>query len=384
MKSLRAVQSAPALLRCLRMAAQQHSASATKVLVIAERTGSLPYIWTWWMLAQAGLRMHYVFRTGSASAQFMRERNLDVDELPLASRFDLRSLMKLRRILRQHRPDIIHAYTAKTCWLAFWAQWPRRPATLVFHRGAVRHSSRWSPNDWLLFYGNRVDAYDCISNAVAQSLVGIGVPAARMLVNHLGYKLEWYAPQELPANFPQKAARYRIGCVANYRRVKGLETLVQAADLLEGSGLDFELLIVGSDRNNEMAPCLARAASRQRIHLTGPIPQAWRVMRTCDCVVMPSLQEAFGGVAVEALACGVPLVASNVGGLKEIIEHEVTGLLVQPGNSRQLAQAIQLVLTDAALCQKFREQGPRTIARFNLESARDRLVDLYRRLQTDS
>jgi glycosyltransferase involved in cell wall biosynthesis len=100
---------------------------------------------------------------------------------------------------------------------------------------------------------------------------------------------------------------------------------------------------------------------------------------------MPSLQEAFGGVAVEALACGVPLVASNVGGLKEIIEHEANGLLVQPGNPQQLAQAIQRVLMDAALCQKFREQDPRTIeTRFNLESARDRLVDLYRRLQGDS
>jgi glycosyltransferase involved in cell wall biosynthesis len=367
------------------MVAQQQSSSATKVLVIAERTGSLPYIWTGWMLAQAGLRMHFVYQTGSAATQFMRERNLSVDELPFSSRFDLWSLIQLRRILRQQRPDIIHAYTAKTCWLAFWAQWPRRPAKLVFHRGAARRSSRWSPNDRLLFYGNRVDAYDCISNVVAQSLIEMGVPAAKILVNHLGYKLEWYAPQELPANFPKKTARFRLVCVANYRKVKGLEILMQAADLLEGCGFDFELLLVGHDRKNELAPCLERAASRRRIRLTGPIPQAWRVMRTCDCVVMPSLQEAFGGVAVEALACGVPLVASNVGGLKEIVEPEVTGLLVPPGEPGQLAQAIQRVLSDAALCKKFREQGPRAIeTRFNLESARDRLLDLYRRLQTDS
>lgn len=365
------------------MAAEKDASPPARVLVVTERTGSLPYLWTGWMLAQAGVRMEFICRAGSGAAAFFLERGLRVDELPFSGRLDLVSLLRLRRILNERRPDIIHAYTAKTCWLAYWAQWPRPISRLVFHRGAARHSSRWSPNDRVLLFGRGVDAYDCVSGAVAKSLLDIGITPERILVNHLGYNLDWYAPQPVPESIPPRTARFRIGCIANYRKVKGLEILVEAADLLQRGGLDFELMIVGNDPDRELAPCLSRAASRGRIHLTGPVPQAWRMLRTLDCLVVPSLMEAFGGVAVEALACGVPLVASAVGGLPEIVEPGVSGLLVPPGNPPQLAQAVRRVLTEPALRETLRDNGPRTIReRFSLEAARDRLMGLYERLRS--
>ena len=337
--------------------------------------------WIGPMLAQSGIALRRVFQAGSPGARWAREQSLPATELPLRGRLDLGTWRQLRCLLRDWQPHIVHSYTGTACWLTILALWPRKTAKLVLFRGAARKLSRWSPSDSLLFYKDWVDAYDCISAAVARSLVEAGVPASKTVANLRGVKPEWYASAGVAPSLPPKPGRPRIGCVANYRKAKGLETLVEAADVLRERGVDFELVLVGRDDGGKLAGAVARAKSRDRIQVIGWVSEAWRLTREFQCLVVPSLQEGMGFAALEALACGAPLVASAVGGLLEVVEDGQNGLLVPPASPGQLADAIQRLLGDPLLRERLRHNGFRTIeGKLNLDRTRDRLLDLYARL----
>jgi len=351
-----------------------------KVLSIAEQQDGRPHVWVGWLLAQAGVEMRFVLQNGSWATAFLRSKGLTVEELPLRNRADLSSLRRLRRILREFQPDIIHAYTGKTAWLAIAAQWPRKSAQLVFYRGAIRPPSKWNPADRLLFGSRWVDMYDCLSRGVAESLARGGVPRDRLAVVYYGHDASWYTDGELPVGLQQKSAKLRIGAVANYRPIKGLEVLVHAADILYERRLDFELVIAGRDDQKRLAECVAQARSRKQIRLAGPLERPWAMMRSCDCLAVPSLQEGLGKVALEAFACGVPVVASRVGGLAELIEHERNGLLVTPGDALGLADGIERLVTDSELAQRCRVNGRAAVdGPFSIERTRDELLRVYER-----
>lgn len=354
-----------------------------KVLMIAESQDGHwgRHIGLW--LARAGVDIRFIFKTGSSTANFLREQGLQVQELPLRGRFDLHSLRAIRDTLRSFKPDVIHAYTAKTCWLAIWAQWPKKRSGLVYYRGAIRRLLRWNPNDWLLFFSDWVDCIECNSTAIRETLIASGVANERVVVNHYGHLPEWYAAASAPDQWAKKPGRFRIGCVANYRKVKGLETLVDAVDMLHRDGMDFELLLVGEDKDGTLAGYVARSAGRQHVTLTGPNSSPWGLMRTFDCLVIPSFLEGLPKVAVESLACGIPVIASNVGGLPEIIQNEWNGLLVPPGDPLALARAISSFIKNPSLRDTFRENGYQFFReRFHLDLTRNRLMDLYQHVKS--
>jgi glycosyltransferase involved in cell wall biosynthesis len=352
-----------------------------KVLMIAEDHCGLPEREIGLLLARSGVELRFIFRTGSACAAFLREQGMNVQELPLRGHLDLVSLSGMRKVMREFQPDVIHAFTLKSCWLAILAQWPNKKAPLVYYRGAIRNLSRLNPADWLVFYSAWVDTFECYSEAVQCGLGRSGIPVARTLVNYYGHRPQWYAGGSVPPQWREKKARFRIGCVANYRKIKGLETLVDALDILQQRGFDFELLLVGRDRGNTLADYVAQAASRDRIKLTGPISEPWGVMKTFDCLVIPSLQEAMGRVTLEALACGVPVVATAVGGIPEVIQSGHNGLLIPPQQPTALATAIASVLENPKLQEQFRDNGRRVLAeKFDIDQTRDRLLVLYRKL----
>jgi glycosyltransferase involved in cell wall biosynthesis len=330
------------------------------------------------MLAQAGVDVHYVLQRGARAAGFLREKGVPVTELPFRSRLDLGSLRELRAIMRRFQPDVVHAYTGKTCWLCIHAQWPTKRVPMVFYRGAARKPLRWMVGDRALFFSRWVDAYDCNCEAVADALIAAGVARDKVMVNPYGHLADWYQTESTQTVTAAPAGCPRIGVVANYRPVKGLEILLAAADLLHGRGENFELVWVGSDDRGRFGRQIERANCRDKVRMVGLVVPPWTWMRSFDCLVIPSLQEGLCKTALEAFACGVPIVASDTGGLAEIIEHDVDGFLVPPRQPKLLADAIWRVVTDKAVAERYRQGGQLAIrTKFSLDATRDRLMGLY-------
>jgi glycosyltransferase involved in cell wall biosynthesis len=97
--------------------------------------------------------------------------------------------------------------------------------------------------------------------------------------------------------------------------------------------------------------------------------------------VCPSLSEPFGIVNLEALSCETPVIASKVGGIPEVIQNNKNGLLVQPGNPKQLAEAIQFLLDDERLREKYGEEGRRMVLQqFSQEVIAKKILEIYNEL----
>lgn len=175
--------------------------------------------------------------------------------------------------------------------------------------------------------------------------------------------------------------------VGRIQPLKGLDVAVGA--LAASAHTDAELAVVGGPSGPEGREELARVIEladrlgvRQRIRFVEPQPHhlltTW--YRAADLVVMPSRSESFGLVALEAAACGIPVVASAVGGLRTLVGHRRTGLLVGERRPEAFATAIDEILGDPALAARFGVEAARLASGYTWASAAVRLQGIYRDL----
>ncbi len=141
---------------------------------------------------------------------------------------------------------------------------------------------------------------------------------------------------------------------------------------------DARLVLLGGGALEQ--PLREEAASlgiSDRVVFAGHRPDVHRLLGAFDVFAMPSLQEGLGLAALEAAAAGVPIVASRTGGLPEIIEHDVTGLLVPPTDVDALALALGRLLRDPEIGQRMVEKGKAHVQKFAIESAVAAYDELY-------
>lgn len=195
---------------------------------------------------------------------------------------------------------------------------------------------------------------------------------------------------------PQEAIVLYVG---RFDPRKGIETLVRAVAQCQKAGIPahqpLQLMIVGGSEADHLD-----GQERQRIErlvtelgLADQTVFAGQISHTllplyytaADVCVIPSHYEPFGLVAIEAMACGTPVIASDVGGLKFTVVPEETGLLVPPQDAEAFAHAIERVLTDEPWAQKLRRQAPMRVQQnFSWSGVAAGLSDLYRRLLAQS
>ncbi len=202
---------------------------------------------------------------------------------------------------------------------------------------------------------------------------------------------------------PRIEARVKLGLKLNESIVlyvgrfdprKGIETLVRACAQL-GDQPNLRLVIVGGS-DPDSVDGKERERIEQIVWETGMAAQTTFVGRVghdllplyytaADVCVIPSHYEPFGLVAIEAMACGTPVVASAVGGLKFSVVPEETGLLVPAQDTSGFAEAIDRILSDELWARKLRKQAPiRVQQNFSWSGVAARLSDLYRRLLAQS
>ena len=178
--------------------------------------------------------------------------------------------------------------------------------------------------------------------------------------------------------FPHLPGRPRVVFLGRVVRAKGVETLVAAAALLRTPGVQVLLVGDGPDRARVQAAA-RRLGLSGRLHVTGFVAhdRVPAVLAAADLLVLPSFYEELGTVLIEALQVGLPAVASDVGGIPEVVEHGRTGLLVAPGDPAALAQAIDAVLGDPALRARLQAGARARAADYDWERVTAQVHALY-------
>jgi glycosyltransferase involved in cell wall biosynthesis len=206
-------------------------------------------------------------------------------------------------------------------------------------------------------------------------------PRAELVVVHNAVDLSAFT-----ARPPHAAGDLRIGIVANLLPVKGHFEFLEMAKRLIARGLSARFLVIGQDvlRTGFDADVRARAAALDlstRVDFTGFVRDVPSLMRTLDIAVSASHEEPFGRSVLEAMACQVPVVATRVGGVPEVVEDGVTGTLVPPRDPQALADAVWALAVDAELRQRMGVAGrDRATRRFGVPAHVEQVVGLYERV----
>ncbi|MBK6342188.1 MAG: N-acetyl-alpha-D-glucosaminyl L-malate synthase BshA [Flavobacteriales bacterium] len=191
--------------------------------------------------------------------------------------------------------------------------------------------------------------------------------------------LELYKHQHDPSlrlRYAPKGERLLVH-VSNFRAVKRVDDVVGMFKLLRQQ-MPVRLLLIGDGPERQRIETQCRhEGTCDQIHFLGKMTRPEEVVASCDLFVLPSETESFGLAALEAMACGVPVVCSDSGGLPEVVSHGDSGLLCPVGDVRAFADAAAAILGDDARLAAYRQNALRGAARFDLMEILPRYESLY-------
>ena len=240
--------------------------------------------------------------------------------------------------------------------------------------------------DRMLLQAQRLlmDRVIAVSGSVQERLIQGGMDPRQIRTIENGIDVERFSPGRSSlsrAGLSIPEAHRVIGVVGMFDPVKGHVFLLKAIKRLQKTGAgNLTCLLVGEGRlEAELKAYVNATGINGQVCFLGYRRDVADLMALMDVVVMPSLRESFGIVALEAMAMKVPVIASRIGGLEEIVEHEKTGLLVTPADADALAEAIRKLADNPEMSRRMGAAGRRKVEeKFSIESTIRRTEALYR------
>ena len=312
-----------------------------------------------------------------------RETGVPLDLVTERGRFDTDVLKQIRNIVEAHDPDIIQTHNVKSHFLMRLSGLWRKRRWVAFHHGYTTPDLKMRAYNQLDRWSLRAaQSVVTVCGKFAQDLVMMGVPENRIVVRHNSVK-PFQAPdaervQAIRAGLPPDTPILLV--VGRLSHEKGHADLLEALHLLrERTAERFHAVFVGDGPEEERLK-----AARHRLGLENQVTMAGlqHDMRpyyaVADAVVMPSHSEGSPNVLLEAMSAGVPVVATRVGGVPEIVTDEDSALLVESRNPEAMAGAIQRMLEDEALRNRLAQNARRLAEeKYSPEAYRRSLVNMY-------
>ena len=305
------------------------------------------------------------------------DAGLDITEFPMrtfASAGAARQLIRFAAWCRHHRIEIVHACDFYSNILALPGAWLARVPVRIGSRRDVMMPERSAAQARLQTLAYRF-AHRIVANsaAAAGQLRKEGVTPAAIVTIANGLDLK-RAPRTRTGGSPL------VTTVANLRPGKGHEILIDAAAEVARRipGVTFGLIGDGS-RRAELEHYAASRGLSGVVRFEGHRSNVKEILANSDVFAFPSFMEASPNAVMEAMAAGIPVVATNVGGIPEVIVHGESGLLVPPADSRSLAEALVRVLSDSSMATRLGAAGRATVeSRFGFERMVGEFEALYR------
>ncbi len=279
---------------------------------------------------------------------------------PVKHRVDLRFAWKLRRVLRAGEFDLVHAHLYAGAVAA---------ALAVIGIGCARVVTVHSESRWQRHFARSVSGY---VYRTADAILAVSEPIAHQLTVVHGV-----APDRTTvianALYPTALCTRRrratlrggvvVGVAGRLHRDKGVDVLLDAMVRVLYRHPQVQTVVVGDGPQREHLQRKARSLGLDdRVSFLGCIPGARNLIPSFDVLVVPSRTEGSPLVVLEAMAAGIPVVASCVGGIPDQIRHGVTGLLVAPDNPGELGKAIEQLLCEPATRNSLAAEGRRQVA----------------------
>ena len=332
-------------------------------------------------LKALGVECEVAFLHGSSELESeIRAQGIRVHSLNLSHGWNLpEGHLKLRRLIQAGRFDLVHSHLFFSN-LLLGMSFSRVKTVMTFHSLEFEREPAKTPWKRLRrhFYERallRLDAHTAVSHAIADQVLRqkrLAALKVDVVHNPLSDKIFQHPGKSTPSESSSSAStrQFKICVPARLIPEKGHAVLFSAIAQLNDPSLEVHCYGKGP-LDAELRSFISTHQLDRQIFIHDPLsqPELWNKIAASDLVVLPSLSEGFGMAAAEAMALGVPVIASRIGGLSEVITDQKEGLLFNPGDAKALTEKIIQLRNDPALCLALASS-----ARKKIESYRPRLI----------
>lgn len=328
-----------------------------------------------------------IISNGGSLLKELKGTNIKHYTLPVhrKSLFSIFSLIGLvRKIIRDEQIDLVHARSRVPAWIGYWAAKRENVPFVTTAHGFYR--THWGSR--VMGWGERVIV---VSSPLKEYMEKhFRVPKEKLRLIHRGIDFDKlrlsYNPEETLRLRQQLSpeGKHLIGLVGRLTPRKGLLFFIEALSYLKKENYPFRALIVGEVAKKNFSKKLKEKIKKENLEeeiiFMGKRSDVSQIISILDLLVFPSIEpESFGRVVVEALALGKPVVATALGGVKDIIEDGLTGKLVLPGDRVALAKTIHWMLEHKEEADNLAQRGQKKVlAEFNLDKMYQKTIEVYR------
>lgn len=329
-------------------------------------------------------------RQGNPMADQLRDLDVPVDQVPVRRLRDITALPRIARYLRAHRADLVHTQLEFSNTLGcLAAKLNRIPSLSTLHSlDMPKERSKYAFRLKLMYWSLRrnADRVLAVSEQARQHyLAASGDRPEHAVTLYNGISVASYAALD---QAERAAARRSLGIaedaqvlitVAVLREMKGIQYMIRALPTLLQTVPNATYLVVGDGDHRAALEAEAAAQGVEgHVIFAGMRADVPELLSAADVFVLPTLTEALPTVLAEAMAARLPLVASAVGGVPEMIEDRQNGLLLPPADPDALAKACAAVLSDPSFARRIAEAGHAVVEeKFNIQRQVQRLEAVY-------
>jgi len=335
-------------------------------------------------LKRNGYSLHFVVQPGSPLHQKAIDEGLPVLPLKISSEADARSILRLSLAMKRKKCRLVHFHDPHAATVGSAAASLAKVPIRVISRGVdfplkknVLSRRKHKKN---------LDAIIAISESVKKVLVegGIDAPFIRVIPGGIDF-----APYEdkTSKNYLRQELSFApddflVGFVAHLSDDRGHKYLIQVARHLRESTPKIKIVILGEGSVHlEFEKQVKEIQEKDIVFFLGFQELAPQTFNSLDVLVLSSDHEGLGSIIMDAMACRLPIVATRVGGIPEVIDHQKTGLLVPSQRPKSLAKAILKMYEDRELAHRLGQNGYNVVhKKFSSESMASKAIDLYEEL----
>jgi glycosyltransferase involved in cell wall biosynthesis len=335
-------------------------------------------------LQKLGVRVILLCQPGSTLENNARSEGIEVRTCRMRKHYDVTAITSILSLIKREKIDVVSTHSGRDSFLAGIAgRISRRRPVIV----RTRHIAM--PITSTITYSVLPHSVMTTSEYVRQYLIGKGIAPERVVTIHTGIDLAVFDPDTTTGTLREELGLKQniplVGTVAIMRLKKGYHILLDAVQevLREIPGVVFVFVGDGPQKNNIERKINSMGLSQKvlMLGLRGDVPG---VLKSIDIFVLPTLQEAHGGVFVEAMAMGKPVIGTDVGGVGEVIRDGVNGYLIRPNDASVLAKAIITMLRDKERAAVMGREGRKMVQEgFTVERMCEKIYALYSSLLTE-
>ncbi len=319
--------------------------------------------------------------------ELFSEHDIPVQKIAFKGKRNKRNIETIRQAIEIFKPDIVQVLR-KQALLCTIPAMSNSHAKLIAYRGIVGNLSFFDPFSLLSFLHPRIDRIVCVAEAIRAHFLTMGfgpvrLDPHRLVTIHKGHVTDKYrhvADIDLQQYGVPKGYQV-VGFCGAMRPRKGIDVLVKAFGAMQRENV--ALLLVGELRDEKAKQAIATSNKKELIFTTGKVPQqaALSINGAIDVATMPSIKrEGLPRALIEAMGQGTPAVVTRVGGSPELVEHQRSGMVVEPGDVAAFAAALDTVLEEQTCRQMGQSAQQRIQNHFDVRETIEQNWVLYKEL----